>query len=73
MIGCHNFTTGVFAAAQVGRRYVFFLNGSPPRKAIAGAIAAWQTWSIEGLSVVVTSFEGKLPLDVFIKRASGAR
>ena len=72
MIGCHYFTTGDFAAAQVGRRYVFFLDGSPPRKSIAGAIAAWQTWSIEGLSVA-TSFEGDLPLEIFIKRASGDR
>lgn len=71
-IGCHGFTMGGFADAQVGRRYVFFLNETPPRKAISGASAAWQTWSIAG-GTVVTSFDGNLPLDVFIKRASGVR
>lgn len=70
-IGCHRFDMGGFAEAQIGGRYVFFLNGATPRHAIEGAISAWQTWSIEG-NRVATSFEGSLPIDMFIKRASGS-
>jgi hypothetical protein len=71
-IGCHGFTMGGFADAQVGRRYVFFLNETPPRNGISGVSAAWQTWSVEEDSVV-TSFEGNVPLGVFVERASGVR
>ena len=71
-IGCHGFAMGGFADAQVGGRYVFFLNETPPRNGISGVSGAWQTWSIEEDSVM-TSFEGSMPIDVFIERASGDR
>ena len=71
-ISCHGFAMGGFADAQIGGRYVFFLNGTQPRNGISGVSGAWQTWSVEQDSVV-TSFEGNVPLDVFVERASGVR
>jgi len=71
-IGCHGFAMGGFADAQIGGRYVFFLNVTQPRNGISGVGGAWQTWPVEEDSVV-TSFEGNVPLGVFVERASGVR
>ena len=72
-IGCHGFWGGIRGSGRpdVGSRYALFLGNaaSRTRRALPGIVPAWQIWSIEG-DIVTTTFEGRVPLATFIKRAS---